>query len=72
VAIDTKKNGMTLPTGILRTTTQPEPEGQGADDLTEEGLEPEATAKPPKSPKKSKGKATAAADEIEGLKLYLK
>jgi hypothetical protein len=62
---------MVLPTGILRPTTQPEPEpeGQGAEDPVDEA--PEPVAGKVKAPKKARGKATAAAEEVEGLKLYL-
>jgi hypothetical protein len=80
VATDTKKSGLTLPTGILQPTTLPEtarparvdppqPAGQGGDVSAEEGPEP---AKASKAPKKARGKAAAAgAEKVEGLKLYL-
>src|SRR3954447_21115817 len=75
---------MTLPTGILQPTTQPEPAktmrvdqshqvaGQGGDDQADEGTEATTGARAAKAPKKARGKtATAGGEKVEGLKLYL-
>lgn len=62
---------MTLPTGILQPTTQPEPAeppGQGAGAATDEGQDVTVVARVPKGRKK---RAAAASDKVEDMKLYL-
>ncbi len=60
---------MTLPTGILQPTTQPEPEGpMGQGSPPEDG---QAVAVVAKTPKGRKKKAATAAEKVEDMKLYL-
>jgi hypothetical protein len=79
VATDTKKNGLTLPTGIFQSTTPPEsakavqidppqPAGQGGvEQVDDAGGSTSKAAKP----QKKKTAVAAGSVSVEGWKLYL-
>ena len=61
-----KRNGMSLPAGILQPTTRPD------DEAVEQGGPAGVDVTEAKAPKARKRKATpAAADKVEDMKLYL-
>jgi hypothetical protein len=62
VATNDRKNGLSLPAGVLQPTTRLDAGG------AEEGPESAAEVKAPKARKR---KAAAAADKVEDMKLYL-
>jgi hypothetical protein len=64
VATNDKKNGLSLPVGVLQPTTRLD--AGGADEGSESAAEVKAT-----KARKRKATATATADKVEDMKLYL-